>query len=88
MPSVQSVPKGFHTVTPYLAVKGADSAIGFYKSAFHAEELYRCACSKTKRVLNAKLRIGNSMIMLNDRSAWTTDITVSCTLPDFPVASS
>ena len=39
---VRAIPKGYHVVTPYLSVKGAASAIAFYKRAFGATEL--CAC--------------------------------------------
>ncbi len=66
MPEVQPVPQGFHTVTPYLVVRDAAAAIDFYTRAFDAEELYRCACEESRRVMNAKLRIGSSMLMLND----------------------
>ncbi|HKX38759.1 MAG TPA: VOC family protein, partial [Burkholderiales bacterium] len=31
---VSFVPKGYHTVTPYLACAGAAAAIDFYKKAF------------------------------------------------------
>lgn len=66
MGDAEYIPAGFHTVTPYLVVKGADRAIAFYKAAFGAEELYRHTCSKTHRIMNAKLCIGDSMVMLND----------------------
>ena len=66
MGSVRYKPAGFHTVTPYLVVKNAARAIEFYKQAFEAEELYRHTCAKTKRIMNAKLCIGDSVVMLND----------------------
>ncbi len=37
----EAVPKGFHTVTPYLAIKGAAQAIDWYKKALGAKELTR-----------------------------------------------
>ena len=64
--SAKPIPDGFHTVTPYLVVKGADKAIDFYTKAFGAEELSRSSCEESGLVMNAKLRIGNSIIMLND----------------------
>ena len=30
---VKAIPEGFHSVTPYLVVKGASDAIEFYKRA-------------------------------------------------------
>jgi hypothetical protein len=38
---VHYIPDGYHTVTPYLIVKGAASALEFYQKAFGAEELFR-----------------------------------------------
>ena len=32
------IPEGYHSVTPYLIVTGAASAIEFYKHAFGAKE--------------------------------------------------
>jgi len=34
---VQAIPKGYHTLTPYLNIKGAAKAIEFYKKAFGAK---------------------------------------------------
>ncbi len=60
------IPDGFHTITPYLVVKGANDAIDFYKKAFGAKELTRSLDERNGRVMNAKLRIGDSIFMLND----------------------
>ncbi len=62
----KAIPDGFHTVTPYLVIKGAAKAIDFYKKAFGAEELARNLDERNGRILNAQLKIGDSMIMLND----------------------
>ncbi len=32
------IPDGYHSVTPYLAVDGAEQAIAFYEQAFGAKE--------------------------------------------------
>lgn len=66
MSMVKPIPDGFHSLTPYLVVKGGADAIEFYKKALGAEELYRHVCEKTDRIMNAKLRIGTSLLMLND----------------------
>jgi PhnB protein len=34
--NVKPVPDGYHTVTPYLCIRGAAAAIEFYKKAFGA----------------------------------------------------
>jgi hypothetical protein len=36
-PKVNAIPKGYHSVTPVLIVKGAEQAIEFYKKAFGAK---------------------------------------------------
>jgi PhnB protein len=62
---VKPVPDGYHTVTPYLSIKGASDAISFYKKAFGAEELVRMPMPDG-RVGHAELQIGDSRIMLAD----------------------
>jgi PhnB protein len=57
-------PEGYHTVTPYLTVKGAAEAIEFYKKALGAEEIFRMPMGD--RIGHAELRIGDSMVMLSD----------------------
>jgi PhnB protein len=63
--SVKPVPEGYHTVTPYLIVKGAARALDFYKKAFGATEIMRFGGPDGK-VGHAEIRIGNSPIMLAD----------------------
>jgi len=62
---VKEIPKGFHTVTPYLTVTDSARAIEFYKRAFGAEELYRVEGPDGK-VAHAEIKIGDSIIMLSD----------------------
>jgi uncharacterized glyoxalase superfamily protein PhnB len=40
-PRVSTIPKGYHSITPVLIVKGAEQAIEFYKKAFGDKELHR-----------------------------------------------
>jgi PhnB protein len=63
--SVKPVPKGFHTVTPYLVVAGAASLLDFLKSAFDAKELERHS-RPDGVVMHAQVQIGDSIIMLGD----------------------
>ena len=59
------LPSGFHSVTVHLTVKGAAEYIEFLKRGLDAVELTR-SLSPDGRLLNASVRIGNSVIMLND----------------------
>lgn len=63
--AVQPVPEGYHTVTPYLIVRGAARALDFYRRAFGAEEVVRMD-GPGGLVMHAEIRIGDSMIMLAD----------------------
>jgi PhnB protein len=62
---VKAIPDGYHTVTPYLIVKGAAAALEFYKKAFGAEELYRMP-GPDGMVAHAEIQIGTSRVMLSD----------------------
>ena len=62
---VQAVPTGFHTLTPHLVVRNAAEALEFYKKALGAEVL-NVAKMPDGRIMHAALRIGDSMLMLND----------------------
>ena len=66
---VAPIPKGFHTVTACLMVRGADRAIDFYKKAFGAELLERMTGPDGKTVVHSQLRIGDSFIFLGDEAA-------------------
>lgn len=63
----QNPPPGFHTVTPYLYIRGAAEAIEFYKQAFGAEELFRMPMPDGK-LGHAEIQIGDSRIMLADET--------------------
>lgn len=56
---------GFHTITPYLVVNGADDLIAFMRDAFGAELLAR-HLRPDGTVVHAEVRIGDSMIELGD----------------------
>ena|SRR5438105_3712149 len=64
---VRPVPEGYHTVTPYLCIKGAAEALEFYKKAFGATELMRMP-QADGRIGHAEIRIGDSHVMLADES--------------------
>ena len=62
---VNSIPDGFTTVTPYLILRDASSAIEFYKKAFSAIEISHME-SANKKIMHADIKIGNSCLMLAD----------------------
>jgi PhnB protein len=66
MANVKPIPDGYHSVTPYLIIKGAGNAIDFYKKAFGATELFRM--DHEGKVGHAEIKIGDSPIMLADES--------------------
>jgi PhnB protein len=63
-----SVPDGFSTVTPYLIVDDGPAAIDFYKAAFGAAELFRVNVPDG-RMAHAEIKIGDSPIMIGERSS-------------------
>lgn len=62
---VKPIPEGQNAVTPYLVIKGAAEAIGFYEKAFGAVEKARMPMPDG-RVGHAELRIVGSTIYLAD----------------------
>lgn len=65
-PKVSAVPKGYHSVTPYLAVRGARQAIDFYVKAFGAKEL--SVFQDGDRIAHAELKIGDARLNLADEN--------------------
>jgi PhnB protein len=63
--TVESIPEGYHSVTPYLVVDGAAEAIRWYGQAFGATELLRLPMPGD-RIGHAEIRIGDSVVMLAD----------------------
>ena len=66
MAKVSAIPDGMHSVTANLTVDGAAEAIAFYARAFGAEEVTRAMDPSGKKVWHAMLRIGDSIIFVND----------------------
>src|SRR5438874_8720955 len=63
--SVNPIPKGYHSVTPYLIINGAARAIDFYKKVFEATEVMRMA-DPSGKVGHAEIKIGDSVVMMAD----------------------
>lgn len=62
---VRPVPRGYRTVTPYLAVRGAARLLAFVKAAFGAKvkELVK---GPKGGVTHAAVMIGDSMVMMGE----------------------
>jgi PhnB protein len=63
---ITPAPKGYHTATPVLVVQNAAAAIDYYVAAFGAKELSRTYAADNATILLAALKIGNSIVHLND----------------------
>src|SRR5438093_8481374 len=62
---VQPVPAGYPVVTPYLCVRGAAGAIGFYTAMFGAVERMRMP-QPDGTIGHAEIMIRDSVVMLSD----------------------
>jgi PhnB protein len=66
--AVKPIPDGYHSVTPYLYVRDAASAIEFYNKAFGAVELMRFPRPDGK-LMHAEIKVGDSVIMMAEEVA-------------------
>lgn len=64
--AVKPIPEGFHSITAHVTVKDASAAIEFYQKAFGAQELWRSPGPDGKKIMHAEVKIGDSILMLND----------------------
>jgi uncharacterized glyoxalase superfamily protein PhnB len=62
---MQGIPEGFHTLTPYLCVRGAAELIEFLKQAFDAQEIDRHTTPEGV-VFHAAVKIGDSMVFVGE----------------------
>ena len=60
-----AIPSGYHSVTPYLIVRGAAKAIDWYKDALQAEEMFRMD-GPGGTIAHAEIKMGDSVLMLAD----------------------
>jgi PhnB protein len=62
--TVQAKPDGYHSVTPYLIIDGAEEAIRWYGEALGATEVMRLPMGD--KIGHAEIKIGDSHVMLSD----------------------
>jgi PhnB protein len=67
--AVNPIPNGYHTVTPYLVVRGAAKMIEFAKKAFGADIVGEPMKRPDGTIMHAQIKIGDSHIMVSDASA-------------------
>jgi len=63
--AVKPIPDGFHTVTPYVVVRGVAEFMDFLAAAFGAKEMGRMPRADGT-VMHAQVRIGDSMVMMGE----------------------
>jgi PhnB protein len=73
---VNPIPEGYHSITPYLMVKGAAEALDFYVKAFDAEVVVRMD-GPDDTVSHAEVRIGDSRFMLGEDVPENPDVVCS-----------
>lgn len=61
---VKPIPDGYHSVTPYLIVRGGARALAFYAKALGAKERFRLDMGG--KLGHAEIEIGDSVVMLAD----------------------
>jgi uncharacterized glyoxalase superfamily protein PhnB len=61
----EPIPVGYHSVTPFLIVDGAEKLVQYMKAAFNAEIIHVMK-EPTGKVMHATAKIGDSIIMLAD----------------------
>jgi PhnB protein len=82
--AAKPVPEGYHTVTPYLTVRGAANMIAFLQQAFGAVIAHEPLKRPDGSIMHAQVRIGDSHIMLAEESEWAqaTRSTLYLYVPD------
>src|SRR4051812_23575340 len=65
MSTAKTTPEGYHTVTPYLIVEGADKLVAFLKAAFNATVLMSTV-NPDGKTGHTEVRIGDSIVMLSE----------------------
>lgn len=59
------VPEGYHSVTPYLAIRDADKLVEFLQKVFDAKE-HRLWRREDGSFMHGEFRIGDSLVMIGD----------------------
>jgi len=63
--SVNPIPEGFTTITPYLIVEDADRLVEFVERVFGGELLLKMP-GETGRISHGEMKVGNSIFMFSE----------------------
>jgi PhnB protein len=66
--AVKPIPEAYHSVTPYLVVRGAEKVVEFLKAAFGADVVFEPLKRPDGDILHVEVKIGSSRVMLSERS--------------------
>jgi uncharacterized glyoxalase superfamily protein PhnB len=66
--TAKPIPDGYHSVTPYLTVRGAARVIAFLKDAFGAKLSHEPINRPDGSIMHAQVIIGDSRIMIAEES--------------------
>ena len=82
--AAKPIPDGYHSVTPYLTVRGATKFIDFLKQAFGAKLSHEAIKRPDGSIMHAQVLIGDSRIMIAEESemAKATMSTLYLYVPD------
>jgi PhnB protein len=75
--AAKPVPDGYHTVTPYLTVRGAPKVIKFLKQAFGGELSHEPIKRPDGTIMHAEVTIGDSRVMIADENEMSKATTSS-----------
>ncbi len=65
--TVSAIPAGYHSITPYLTIRDARSALDFYQKALGATLVMELT-APDGTIAHAELQIGDSKIMLSEEN--------------------
>ncbi len=65
---MNTIPEGYHSLTPYIVVRDAAGAIELYRKALGAAEDSRMSLPNSDKIMHACLQIGSSKLFLCDEN--------------------
>jgi uncharacterized glyoxalase superfamily protein PhnB len=82
--AAKPIPDGYHSVTPYLTVRGAMKVIEFLRQAFGAQLSHEAIKRPDGSIMHAQVTIGDSRIMIGEENemAKATTSTLYLYVPD------
>lgn len=63
---IKPIPDGYHTITPYLAVRNANKLVDFLEKAFDAKKRFSPLTRPDGGIMHAEMVIGDSLIMFGE----------------------